>query len=79
MTVSPKTSALLAMPPAQKPTEAEGAERALSRGQPTTADAAAPTPTNIEFAGAAGAEVNARGISQDTMGNDDLPRQHDLT
>ena len=53
------------MPPAQKPAGAEGAERALSRDQPTTADAAVPTPANKGSASAAGAEVI-------TMENDDL-------
>ena len=45
------------MPSAQKPAGAEDAERALSRDQPVAADAAAPTPANIESTGAAGAEV----------------------
>ena len=53
------------MPPAQKPAGAEGAERALPREQPVTADAATPTPANKGSASAAGAEVI-------TMGNDDL-------
>ena len=45
------------MPPAQKPAGAEGAERALPREQPVTADAATPTPANKGSASAAGAEV----------------------
>ena len=53
------------MPPAQKPAGAEGAERALPREQPVTADAATPTPANKGSASAAGAEII-------TMGNDDL-------
>ena len=53
------------MPPAQKPAGAEGAERALPREQPVTADAATPTPANKGSASAAGAEVI-------TMENDDL-------
>ena len=53
------------MPPAQKPAGAEGAERALPREKPVTADAATPTPANKGSASAAGAEVI-------TMGNDDL-------
>ena len=53
------------MPPAQKPAGAKGAERALPREQPVTADAATPTPANKVSASAAGAEVI-------TMGNDDL-------
>ena len=60
------------MPPAQKPTGAEGAERALSREQPVTADAATPTPVNNESAGAEGAEFIAQDLSQDPPGNDDL-------
>ena len=53
------------MPPAQKPAGDEGAERALTREQPVTADAATPTPANKGSASAAGAEVI-------TMENDDL-------
>ena len=53
------------MPPAQKPAGDAGAERALTREQPVTADAATPTPANKGSASAAGAEVI-------TMGNDDL-------
>ena len=53
------------MPPAQKPAGDEGAERALTREQPVTADAATPTPANKGSASAAGAEII-------TMGNDDL-------
>ena len=53
------------MPPAQKPAGDEGAERALPREQPVTADAATPTPANKGSASAAGAEVI-------TMENDDL-------
>jgi len=60
-----RTKVQLAMPPAQKPAGAEGAERALPREQPVTADAATPTPANKGSASAAGAEVI-------TMGNDDL-------
>ena len=56
------------MPPAQKPAGAEGAERALPREQPVTADAATPTPANKGSASAAGAEII-------TMGNDDLLRR----
>ena len=60
------------MPPAQKPTGAEGAARALPREQPVTADAATPTPVNNESAGAEGAEFIAQDLSQDPPGNDDL-------
>ena len=60
------------MPPAQKPTGAEGAARALPREQPVTADAATPTPVNNESAGAEGAEFIAHDHSQDPPGNDDL-------
>ena len=67
-----KAFAQLAMPPAQKPAGAEGAEGALPRDQPATADAAAPTPANNGSAGAAGAEVNTRDLSQDPSGNNDL-------
>ena len=67
-----KAFAQLAMPPAQKPAGAEGAERALPREQPTTADADVPTPVNNESAGAEGAEFIAQDLSQDPPGNDDL-------
>ena len=60
------------MPPAQKPTGAEGAARALPREQPVTAAAATPTPVNNESAGAEGAEFIAQDLSQDPPGNDDL-------
>ena len=60
------------MPPAQKPTGAKGAARALHREQPVTADAATPTPVNNESAGAEGAEFIAQDLSQDPPGNDDL-------
>ena len=60
------------MPPAQKPTGAEGAARALHREQPVTADAATPTPVNNESAGAEGAEFIAQDLPQDPPGNDDL-------
>ena len=60
------------MPPAQKPTGAEGAARALPREQPVAADAATPTPVNNESAGAEGAEFIAQDLSQDPPGNDDL-------
>ena len=60
------------MPPAQKPTGAEGAARALPREQPVAADAATPTPGNNESAGAEGAEFIAHDLSQDPPGNDDL-------
>ena len=63
------------MPPAQKPTGAEGAARALSREQPVAADAATPTPVNNESAGAEGAEFIAQDLSQDPPGNDDLLRR----
>ena len=58
------------MPPAQKPTGAEGAERALPREQPVTAAAATPTPVNNESAGAEGAEF----IAQDLPGSCKIPR-----
>ena len=60
------------MPPAQKPTGAEDAARALTREQPVTAAAATPTPVNNESAGAEGAEFIAQDLSQDPPGNDDL-------
>ena len=60
------------MPPAQKPTGAEGAARALPREQPVTAAAATPTPVNNESAGAGGAEFIAQDLPQDPPGNDDL-------
>ena len=60
------------MPPAQKPTGAEGAARALPREQPVTAAAVTPTPVNNESAGAEGAEFIAQDLSQDPPGNDDL-------
>ena len=60
------------MPPAQKPTGAEGAARALPREQPVAADAATPTPVNNESAGAEGAEFIAQDLPQDPPGNDDL-------
>ena len=60
------------MPPAQKPTGAEDAARALPREQPVTAAAATPTPVNNESAGAEGAEFIAQDLSQDPPGNDDL-------
>ena len=60
------------MPPAQKPTGAEGAARALPREQPVTAAAATPTPVNNESADAEGAEFIAQDLSQDPPGNDDL-------
>ena len=63
------------MPPAQKPTGAEGAARALPREQPVTAAAATPTPVNNESAGAEGAEFIAQDLSQDPPGNDDLLTQ----
>ena len=56
------------MPPAQKPTGAEGAARALPREQPVTAAAVTPTPVNNESAGTEGAEF----IDQDPPRNDDL-------
>ena len=68
----PKAAAQLAMPPAQKPTGAEGAARALPREQPVTAAAVTPTPVNNESAGAEGAEFIAQDLSQDPPGNDDL-------
>ena len=63
------------MPPAQKPTGAEGAARALPREQPVTAAAVTPTPVNNESAGAEGAEFIAQDLSQDPPGNDDLLQQ----
>ena len=60
------------MPPAQKPTGAEGAARALHREQPVTADAATPTPVNNKSAGAEGAEFISQDLPQDPPGNDDL-------
>ena len=60
------------MPPAQKPTGAEGAARALPREQPVAADAATPTPVNNESAGAEGAEFITQDLPQDPPGNDDL-------
>ena len=60
------------MPPAQKPAGDEGAERALTREQPVTADAATPTPVNNESAGAEGAEFIAQDLHQDPPRNDDL-------
>ena len=60
------------MPPAQKPAGDEGAERALPREQPVTADAATPTPVNNESAGAEGAEFIAQDLHQDPPRNDDL-------
>ena len=60
------------MPPAQKPTGAEGAARALPREQPVTTAAVTPTPVNNESAGAEGAEFIAQDLSQDPPGNDDL-------
>ena len=60
------------MPPAQKPTGAEGAARALPREQPVTAAAVTPTPVNNESAGAEGAEFIDQDLSQDPPGNDDL-------
>ena len=60
------------MPPAQKPTGAEGAARALPREQPVTAEAATPTPVNNESAGAEGAEFIDQDLSPDPPGNDDL-------
>ena len=60
------------MPPAQKPTGAEDAARALTREQPVTADAATPTPVNNESAGAEGAEFIAQDLHQDPPRNDDL-------
>ena len=71
----PKASAQLAMPPAQKPTGAEGAARALPREQPVTAAAVTPTPVNNESAGAEGAEFITQDLPQDPPGNDDLLRQ----
>ena len=70
----PKASAQLAMPPAQKPTGAEDAARALPREQPVTAAAVTPTPVNNESAGAEGAEFIAQDLTQDPTGNDDLLR-----
>ena len=66
------------MPPAQKPTGAEGAARALPREQPVTAAAVTPTPVNNESAGAEGAEFIAQDLSQDPPGNDDLLVEHVL-
>ena len=60
------------MPPAQKPAGDEGAERALPREQPVTADAATPTPANKGSASAAGAEVISKEHQQNPLGNDDL-------
>ena len=60
------------MPPAQKPTGAEGAARALPREQPVTAAVVTPTPVNNESAGAEGAEFIAQDLSQDPPGSDDL-------
>ena len=60
------------MPPAQKPTGAEGAARALPREQPVAADAAAPTPANQGSASAAGAEFTDEDLQQDPLGNGDL-------
>ena len=68
----PKASAQLAMPPAQKPAGAEGAERALSRDQPAAADAAVPTPANKGSASAAGAEIISEDRQQNPLGSDDL-------
>ena len=64
------------MPPAQKPTGAEGAESALTREQPVTAAAATPTPVNNESAGAEGAEFITQDLPQDPPGNDDLLSHH---
>ena len=50
---------------------AEGAERALSRGQPAAADAAVPTPVNKGSASAAGAEAISKDRQQNPLGSDE--------